>query len=803
MSLRDKLSKIHFATWGKRVAITVAVLLAAFMIVSNVMLRTRAFRDLMTFDPESMTVDYDSAYSWFPCRIHVENLRVRGSDSHVQWLVTVARADTFMNPLALARRRFSASHATASGITVRLRTRFLPDDVAPERLAALPEIPGYADPPLVVPVPPDPADPDYALWSVDLEDVTAHDITDVWIDSLHETGAMNATGRWFFRPLRELDFGPSTLETAHVDLKNRDRELAMNVVGSARLRIFSYDVRLPKGYDLLRQFSGDAKLSWQTPLAGAFADLVGAPLEIRHGLLAVDGEIRMDRGVLISGSRAHADVDALDMTLDPVKTAIQTTSSSDFVVDESGLLTATISSEKSRVEKEGAPAANIESIVSTITSRHLDLVHGFDDAHARIEARGVDTESLERWIAPQNHAPAYATGAFRVDADLETQVSDPDFHGHVDLAVHDATLAAGPVRTMSAVHALIDFDHLSPRKRWIAASIDARTPDPILTVLDNLRLRSRLAAHGRVDAHLGDAKNVELSNAELKWIDARADFNAKPLFVAPAITIRSDEIEDHEGHWKGHVDFDAPRVDMPSLAALASIAPFPADTEVVGGAATAHAHASLDLATMAADGNVDLLARNVDVRIDKTPFFGNLQLGARAVRRGGVADFSGSTIVLARGNDARAPRGAEPWSATFTLPEARLTNAGGPAFYAKIRGDATDASPATLFVSSATGIPEWITNAFRMRGLRVTGDVIVAPSFFAVRGLDARGDNEFVDLEYSRRGPMKDGALYLGTGILTGGIDLAGGGARLVPFGAKSWFLHDVEKIRANEISLP
>ncbi|MGH7281622.1 MAG: hypothetical protein ACRELY_08885 [Polyangiaceae bacterium] len=106
-------------------------------------------------------------------------------------------------------------------------------------------------------------------------------------------------------------------------------------------------------------------------------------------------------------------------------------------------------------------------------------------------------------------------------------------------------------------------------------------------------------------------------------------------------------------------------------------------------------------------------------------------------------------------------------------------------------------------MSSATGVPEWITNAFRMRGLHVTGEVIVAPSFFAVRSFEARGDPAFVDLEYSRRGPMKDGALYLGTGILSGGIDLAGGGARLVPIGAKSWFLRDIEKIRANEISLP
>ncbi|MGH7285262.1 MAG: hypothetical protein ACRELY_27380, partial [Polyangiaceae bacterium] len=131
-----------------------ASFLVLFMIASNVMLRTHAFRDLMAFDPESLTIDYDSAYSWFPGRVHVENLRVRGSDSHRQWLVTVARADTFMNPFAFARRRFSASHATAEGVTVRERERYLPEQITPELLAALPKIPGFADPPLAMPIPP-------------------------------------------------------------------------------------------------------------------------------------------------------------------------------------------------------------------------------------------------------------------------------------------------------------------------------------------------------------------------------------------------------------------------------------------------------------------------------------------------------------------------------------------------------------------------------------------------------------------------------------------------------------------------
>ena len=801
MSLADALRKFKFATWGKRLAIAFVVCLALFMIASNVILRTRIFRDWMAFDPESMTMEYDSAYSWFPGRVHVDNLRVRGSDSHVQWYVTIAHADTFMNPFAFARRRFSASHAHADGVTFRLRSRFLPDEATPELLASLPKIPGFADPPFVMPVPPDPADPDYVLWSVDLEDVTARNVTDVWIDTLHETGNLSAHGRWLFRPLRQLDFGPSTLDVPQADVKMNDRELAENVVGTAELRIYSYDVRLPKGFDLLRQFSGNAKLSWQTPLDGAFAEIARDLMDEPHGNVAVRGELRLERGVLASGTQVHADVEDLDAKLLKVL-GVKCSARSEIVVDDSGLFSAAIESSDLGLEKPGAPPAASESALATFTSRHLDLAHGFDDARVRLRARGLATQSLEKWIAPKDPASPWATGALRVTGDLESELAEPDFHGHLDVAIHDASFAAGPVRGMSTVNGALDVEHLSSRKRF-AASVDAQTPEPILTVLGDLRVRSRLDARGHVDARLGDPKVVEISHGELTWEDARADFNGKPLFVAPSIAIRASHVVARKDDLEGAVTLDAPRIDLPSLAAFASIAPFPASTRVVGGTATANAGGSLDLKTMAAQGDVELLARNVDLRIDDTAFFGNLQVGAHAVRRADGADLSGSTIVFARGDDPRAPRGTNPWSATLTLSEAHLTNAGGPAFFAKIRGVATDASPATLFVSSETGVPAWITNAFRMRGLRVSGEVIVAPQFFAIRSLDARGEDAFVDLEYSRRGPMKDGALYLGTGILTGGIDLAGGSARLVPIGAKSWFLNDVEKIRANEISLP
>ncbi|HEX7666362.1 MAG TPA: hypothetical protein VF407_17670, partial [Polyangiaceae bacterium] len=265
----DSKTKAVAVKWGKRIGWTVVGVLVFFLVASNVMLRTRIFRDIMAFDPESMTLEYESAYSWFPGRIHVDGLSIRGSDSHVQWLITVEHADTFMNPFSFARQRFSASHATAEGVTFHMRTRKATGDLTPEMLASIPKIPGFAEAPIIVPVPPAPTDADYKLWSVDLESIEAKDVTDVWVDTFRFRGHMNVEGRWLFRPLRELDLGPATVKIHDLVATNYGAPLVTDISGTVDVRIFPYDVRGPQGLDVLNQISTDAVISLDVPLSDA------------------------------------------------------------------------------------------------------------------------------------------------------------------------------------------------------------------------------------------------------------------------------------------------------------------------------------------------------------------------------------------------------------------------------------------------------------------------------------------------------------------------------------------------------
>ncbi|MEO8800327.1 MAG: hypothetical protein ABI551_20715, partial [Polyangiaceae bacterium] len=305
--MMDPTTKKRALKWGKRIAWAVGGLFVFLLVASNVMLRTRMFRDIMAFDPQAMTLEYKSAYSWFPGRIHAEGLSIRGSDSRVQWLIKVDSVDTFMNPFAFAKRRFSASHTTAEGVTFHMRTRYATGEVTQEMLASLPIIPGFAEAPIEVPVPPPPSDEDYKLWSVSLESVHAKDVTDVWVDTYRFRGHVDVEGRWLFRPLRELDLGPATVQIHDLVATNYRAPLVTGISGTVELRIFPYDVRVPKGLDVLHQISTHAVLSLDVPLSDGI-NRIADPNDVHFagGDVRLQGEMTMDRGVIAQGTKLRA-----------------------------------------------------------------------------------------------------------------------------------------------------------------------------------------------------------------------------------------------------------------------------------------------------------------------------------------------------------------------------------------------------------------------------------------------------------------------------------------------------------------
>ena len=60
------------------------LLVAAFAAV-HVIVSTQTLRRWINTSPDELFLDYASASSWVPGRIHIRGLTMRGSDRNVQW----------------------------------------------------------------------------------------------------------------------------------------------------------------------------------------------------------------------------------------------------------------------------------------------------------------------------------------------------------------------------------------------------------------------------------------------------------------------------------------------------------------------------------------------------------------------------------------------------------------------------------------------------------------------------------------------------------------------------------------------
>jgi hypothetical protein len=103
----------------------VALLATSYLVVANVFLQTRLLRNIVTVSPArfaidgastDLTLEYSSAYSILPGRVHVEGLRMRGRERSVEWFFALDRADVSISLVDLLRRSFRATTVRSSGL---------------------------------------------------------------------------------------------------------------------------------------------------------------------------------------------------------------------------------------------------------------------------------------------------------------------------------------------------------------------------------------------------------------------------------------------------------------------------------------------------------------------------------------------------------------------------------------------------------------------------------------------------------------------------------------------------------------
>ena len=259
-----------------RCAVAFLSLYALYVAAINVFLSTSLFEKVLDQDPDTLFISYERGWSIWPGRIHARHLTIRSSDSHVQWLLRIDRCEFDISFVDLAaRKKFHLTRVDGSGVTFEARQRVASPAATPEYVAALPPIPGFERLPLIPSAPPNLLekwdDRHYHLFTVELENVTADDVREVWIDTIRFEGTAHITGGFFLKPIREAYVDRSHVDVSRGRVTTEDRVIADPVTGTLDFRLASFDPRTILGPELLH------RISVATDLRGRMPDLANIP----------------------------------------------------------------------------------------------------------------------------------------------------------------------------------------------------------------------------------------------------------------------------------------------------------------------------------------------------------------------------------------------------------------------------------------------------------------------------------------------------------------------------------------------
>ena len=194
-----------------RVGIIVAIVAAVYLVVVNVALNlpaTQAFFN--STQGGKVILSWDRAWSWFPLRLSVTNLKVNGQSWSQQFEVTAPSATGAIDLPALLTRTIRFNDIRSADVTVRFRPRPSPDKDDAVLRPFYPEIPGR-DPNLEAEAVPTQS-PGWLLV-LDFEEISGSN--DVWIAANRMTLAGEAAAVFSHQGRH----GPLAISDGSLDLK--------------------------------------------------------------------------------------------------------------------------------------------------------------------------------------------------------------------------------------------------------------------------------------------------------------------------------------------------------------------------------------------------------------------------------------------------------------------------------------------------------------------------------------------------------------------------------------------------------
>lgn len=667
-----------------------AIATVLYLVTANILLRTGLLRNAisgsklhfaLSGQSTALRLDYRSAYSLMPGRVHVEGLSIRGRERDIEWFVFLDRADVDVAFMPLLHRTFHATGVQASGLSVRARLRLTHANATSDLVAALPTIPGFADPPLLDdegPAPPPLTDAAYNLWTIDLEDVDVEHVREVWIHTGRAEGDTRIRGRWLFHPQRWLDVGPAILDANGVDFSYAKHLLVSGLHGSIRATVHDFDIRRMKGLAIFDAISFSGELRGTAIVANAgrlLARRSGVGFDRCEG--PFEARLAVTRGSLSGGTRVETE--ATDCEVDTVGLALQAPIRTEVAV-ESGVVTASVRIANLRVSHDGTEQARVGSIVARLASNNLELGRVFDDARFMVDIGGVDTNDVAQWTRFVPSAFVLRSGIAKADVHAEGSLAERRGRAELRLTARRLSVEYGKDRVTADIDCHAALTDVSLTGGWAVGSATIEA-DGV-----GARLGRALFAGAsvvRVELRRGEWSGPKLdlsgSNVTFRAVTARSTRSGSVLLVVPLLTASGQQLVVAPPDVDGRLSLDLPDAELPDLRRVGELLPLPSGFAIEGGTGRARLHAEVDLGSGWARGRGEIVAHGLRGRAGKTQVFGDLVLNIQARRPSGPqesTDLSGSTLAIANAGTGSATLPEYPWWGNVLFRKATLTMRG-------------------------------------------------------------------------------------------------------------------------------
>lgn len=418
--------------WLRGALIAIFGIYAFYLLAVHLLIATPLLRHFANKSPEKFKLEYGSAWSVFPGRVHVRGLQLRIRISDAEVYVSSDRVYGTISLFALTKKTIKAHDLQASGMTVRVRPRFDREDLKPLTMEGYAEIPGFDEPPFRSQKPRELTDVS-GLWTIDLQRVNADTLRELWIGPYRFAGDARITGGVFIKPLREFELWPSTMEIRSGVLTLAKRPFSSDVKGTLEASIARHNPKAVDGTEMFRHLSGKVDL-------GSAIDDVGfvqrwlvpeANVQVSGGSGAAQSKVAIVNGVFQDGSTLIVKGQKMLVRHAPLSAWLD----SDVVLRaDQGALRMTAKLTELRIARRYAESYPIKSdqLVFTAVTRSLDLARKpFDDLLVSVDLQRATLTDLRILTGLLGKDLTLAGGVAYVKAHLDLSVREMLLQGEL------------------------------------------------------------------------------------------------------------------------------------------------------------------------------------------------------------------------------------------------------------------------------------------------------------------------------------------------------------------------------------